>query len=458
MKKLTITFAGGAGAVTGANFHFNDGEQQYIVDCGMAQGIADTDERNWEPFPYDAKQAKTLFITHAHTDHIGRIPKIVHDGFSGRIISTPATRDIARIMLEDTARLLKNGCEDRGQAFLIDMYSRATIDRAFELWDVREYHDVFSVGDMQVKFLDAGHILGSAMVKLSYGDTNILCTGDLGNSPSPLLRDTEKVEDIDYMLIETVYGNRNHEDTKERYNKLKHFLVENEKNKGVLMMPLFSLERTQEILFEINTMIEKGELAPIDIYLDSPLSIKLTEIYRSYGRYFNESAQKILKTDRDGDLFDFPGLAQTMKSVESKQILYDKPPKVIMAGSGMSSGGRIIHHEKAYLSDSNNTLLMMGYQAVGTMGRLLEEGVSSVEIHHATIPVRAKIDKIDGYSGHKDMDRLLEFVEDSEKRLKKVFCVLGEPKASLFFAQRVRDYLNVKSYVPEHAEVIEIEI
>jgi len=438
-----ITFCGGVGTVTGANFLLEIDDKRILVDCGLNQGMKLAEEINWIPFPYDPKEIDILFITHAHVDHIGRIPKLIHEGFNGKIYSTRPTRALTGPMLEDTAGILS-----KSKHFdLHKIYSEENISKAFLQWLSYDYHEKIQItDDLEVSFKNAGHILGSAMIEFAYKGKKILFTGDLGNSPSPLLPDTEKITDVDYLIMESVYGDRNHESRNDRRVLLERVIEDNYKRRGTLLIPTFSLERSQELLFELNDLVENNRIPVMPIFFDSPLAIRLTEIFKQYRNYFNETAQKELSKDKY--LFDFPGLHSTLHSEESKMIDDTPNPKIIIAGSGMSSGGRIIHHEKHYLPDPNNTILLTGYQSVGTLGRLIQEGIKKVHISGEDVNVRAHVATIHGYSGHKDGDGLLEFVEDMSDSVKKVFVVMGEPSSAMFLVQKIRDNLGIEAFAP----------
>ena len=256
--------------------------------------------------------------------------------------------------------------------------------------------------------------------------------------------------------MESVYGDQNHESKDQRRKKLEQVIEDNFKANGTLIIPTFSLERSQELLFELNYLMENNKIPVMPIFFDSPLAIHLTEIFRKHQRYFNNTAKTLIGSG--DDIFDFPGLQTTLNTKESKEIFQVQAPKVIIAGSGMSTGGRILHHEKHYLSDPNNTILLIGYQSLGTLGRLIEDGAKKISIFKEEIPVRAKVFKIRGYSGHKDSDNLLNFVEKTTDQIKKVFVVMGEPKAELFLVQRIRDYLGVNAFVPKDGEMVELEV
>ncbi len=451
-NKLKLTFCSGAGTVTGSNFLLEGNDKKFLIDCGLIQGEKFVDDLNWQDFPYDPSTIDILFITHSHVDHIGRIPKLINDGFKGKIVSTIPTKEITEIMLEDTAHLLSKD-KERG---LDEIYTKENISKAMSLWETIDYGQKLNVDHgFQFSFKDAGHILGSGMLEIIYNGKKIVFTGDLGNSPSPILKDTEKLEGVDYLIMESVYGDRNHEGKDERLGRFRDVIIGNYRRKGVLMIPVFSLERSQELLYEINNLVERESIPKMPIFLDSPLAIRLTSIYHKYRKYFNPTASKII--NGGDDVFSFTGLDFTEETEESKAILRTPNPKIIMAGSGMSNGGRIIHHEKNYLGDKNNTILLIGYQSMGTLGRAIQDGTKKIRILGEDVVVRARIEKISGYSGHKDSDNLVEFVSYTAKSLKKVFLAMGEPKSSMFLAQRLKDNLNVNCYTPESGDVVYLD-
>jgi metallo-beta-lactamase family protein len=475
-QKIKLTFCGGVEEVTGANFLLeisaNGKNHKILVDCGLVQGSESADEKNRQPFSYKPSEIEILLVTHAHIDHIGRVPKLFHDGFRGKIISTPETRALALPMLLDAQNLMEE--ESRERSILParrslgtsgPIYDKKDVEAVMTLWHgllYGESREIFN--DVRIIPRDAGHVLGSAMYEIFVGNPNsslpsgqvekIVFTGDLGNSPSPLLRDTEVITGADYMIMESVYGDRNHESKEESRVELKEAILRTIKNGGVLLIPIFSLEKTQIILYEMNNMVEKGEIPAVPVYLDSPLAIKITEIYKDSSYLFNERARKIIESG--DDIFRFPKLHFTPTRMESEAIAAAKSPKIIIAGSGMSTGGRITHHEKRYLSDPPNAILFVGYQAAGSLGRQIEEGVRKVNIDGESVKVQAEIFSISGYSSHKDRDGLISFMESSADTLKKVFVVMGEPKSSLFLVQRLRDYLGVDAVHPEEGEMFEL--
>ncbi len=448
--QVKIIFHGGAESVTGSNFLLaktGTRPNWFLIDCGLFQGSKVCDDENRKPFAYDVKSIDALFVTHAHLDHIGRIPKLVRDGFTGPIYSTAPTKEMAELSLVDSLGVMtKESKRDGSEVF----YSLEDVKQAISKWQTVDYHEPIKIDDFTIVFRDAGHILGSAMVEFQFEGRKIVFTGDLGNSPAPLLQPTEKLTDTNYLIMESVYGDRNHEQREFRAEKLEKIIEQTMARKGTLMIPAFSIERTQEILYEIENLMEASRIPLVPVFLDSPLAIGITKIYKKYDRYFNHEVKYIIATG-DG-IFKFPQLQMTKTTDESKAIANFSQRKIIIAGSGMSNGGRIIHHEKNYIPDPQNTLLLVGYQPFGCLGRILQDGAPEVKILGQTVPVRAQIETISGYSAHKDSDGLLDFVADTADSLEKVFVTMGEPKASLFLVQRIRENLEVSAESPEPGE------
>ncbi len=446
---VKITFCGGTGSVTGANFLFEAEGKKILIDCGLTQGTKLADDINWEVFPYDPKEIDILFITHAHIDHLGRVPKLISEGFRGKIYSTVPTKALAGPMLDDTTGILSKNTE----LGLDKIYTPENTKLALSLWQGFTYYEEIKLTDnLKVFFRDAGHILGSAMVEFVLNNKKIIFTGDLGNSPSPLLPNTDTITDADYLIMESVYGDRNHESRNERRKFLEEVIEDNYKRKGTLIIPTFSLERSQELLFELDTLVEEKRIPVMPIFLDSPLAIHLTEVFKVHKDYFNDKAKEAISAGNH--LFDFPGLHSTLKTEESKMIANIPNPKIVIAGSGMSTGGRILHHERHYLPDPNNTILLTGYQSVGSPGRLIQEGVKAVRISGEDVQVRAHVATISGYSGHKDSDHLLNFVESTAETVKKVWVVMGEPKSAMFLVQKLRDNLAIDASAPEKGDSV----
>jgi len=449
----TLGFYGGVGSVTGANFMLDTGTMAIVVDCGLQQGDDFAAAANAQPFIYNPAKVDVLLVTHAHADHIGRIPKLVRDGFAGAIYSTKPTRELARIMFEDALHIMEMEAKRDQRPVL---YTASDIDRALSLWECKDYHEPFTLGDeITATFTDAGHILGSAMVSLVRHGKKIVFTGDIGNVPQPLMGTPEIPTEYHYMVMESVYGDRVHEEVAERTEILKYHIEETIRKEGTLIIPAFSLERTQGMIFEINNLIESGAVPSIKTYLDSPLAIRVTDVYRDSVSYFKPEVQEQIR--RGDDIFSFEGLSFTETIKESHQIARFGGPKIIIAGSGMSHGGRIRQHEKQFLGDERTTLLLVGYQTVGSIGRLLQDGANQVWIDGTQVRVKAKIATIRGYSGHADRNQLIDLVYGGCSQAKQVFVTMGEERASLFLTQRLRDYLGVNAIAPEANAEIEID-
>ena len=449
---MRVSFYGGAQEVTGSCFLFDDGRTKILSDCGMFQCPRFCDLRSGEPFPFNPAEISALFVTHAHIDHTGRIPKLVRDGFRGKIFSSPPTKELAWLMLEDSLGVMEKEARKSGGGGIL--YGEEDIAAVFRLWEELEYHQETKVGDFKVKLLNSGHILGSAMLDIFAGGKRIVLTGDLGNPPTPLLPDPEEVRNANILIVESTYGDRLHEDRGERKLGLERALEDTVKAGGVLMIPAFSLERTQELLFEINDLMESARVPRAPIFLDSPLAIKATEVYEKYKNYFNREAHRNIKSW--ADIFKLKNVHFTLTTDQSKSINDVPAPKIVMAGSGMSTGGRILHHERRYLPDPKSALLLVGYQSPGSLGRRIQDGAETVAILGEEVPVRAKIKTLAGYSAHPDRDALLAFIEKSRDSLEKVFAIHGEPVASLFLVQHIRDYLGMEAYAPRYGETYEI--
>jgi metallo-beta-lactamase family protein len=426
---LSITFVRGARSVTGSNFLVEakegDTVTRILIDCGLTQGERFCDPSNNEKFPYDPASIDALFVTHAHADHIGLIPKLVKNGFRGPIHGTAPTLALMPIMLNDTAHILVEEAKKCGE---VPVYLPEDVEKIFSYTGKAEYEHPVSIGPITATLYNAGHILGSAMVMLEAFGTKILFTGDLGRVPAIIVPDHAVPPPPDYLVTESVYGDRTHEKVEESEGVLRKAVLDTARRKGTLLIPSFSLERTQIILKALKD-------SSVPVFMDSPLAAKVTEVYRAFPEFLKEPLP----------LFPPPG------PLDHSQV-----PKIIVAGAGMSHGGRIREHEKRYLPDKNSMLLIVGYQVPGSLGRRLQDGARKVKIDGEYVTVRAQIRSTSGFSAHADRDDLMKFAESVMPR--EAFVVLGEMSAATFLAQRLSGFLGIKATIPQRGERYELEI
>lgn len=441
---MKLTFYGGVGEATGANYILESNGTSIMVDCGLHQGSHYAERENFDPFSYDPKSVAAVFITHSHLDHIGRLPSLVRAGFTGVIYSTSATKDFAELMLLDSEHILSKEADREGKP---PLYTTEDIAHVMSLWRGLNYHEPVSVHDFTIELFDAGHILGSAIIKIKAEGKTIIFSGDLGNYPAPIIRPTEKIDAADYCVLESTYGDRAHENVDQRKEMLERAVEDTVKSGGTLMIPTFAMERTQELLYHLHQLFKEGRIPHVPVFIDSPLAIKLTAVYKKHEDYFNKETQDIAKSG--DDILNFPGLRLTLTTEQSKEINGVSPPKIVIAGSGMSNGGRILHHELRYLRDPKSAILFVGYQAQGSLGREILDGATEVKILGETVPVACKKINIPGYSAHADQPRLLEWVGVMRKSLKKVFVVQGEAQSSQVLAQKIIDNFAVSAEMPQ---------
>lgn len=453
---MRLSFFGATGKVTGSNFLVEGVKGKLLVDCGIEQGADFCEEHIYGPFPYDPSTIDALVLTHAHLDHVGRIPKLVKDGFRGKLYMTPPTRDLAELILRDSVGILGQDAARKGKE---PLYGEEDVEHTFSLIETLNYHTEKEVAPgLSVYLRNTGHILGSGSVRVTDEDgTSVGLTGDIGNAPSPLLPNWEAVPDVDALVMESVYGDRLHPPQDKRVATLHDTLARAIERGGTILIPAFSLERTQLMLYELSNFFLAGTLPKIPVFLDSPLAIKVTAVYEKWGpTYFKSETEDEIK--REGSIFEFPFLTQTLSRKESMTIESAPKQKIIIAGAGMSHGGRIGHWEARYLPDPTTTLIIVGYQAPGTPGRRMMEGAAHVRLGGVDVRLKAKVENLEGWSAHADRDELLDFAEQSlaGKRIKTIFTALGEPATERFLAQRIHDYLGAHAVVPEYGETWEI--
>ena len=460
---MRLTFLGGVQTVTGSCYLLDIQGGRVLVDCGMFQGHLE--ERNWRPLGFDPKEIDALLLTHAHIDHSGFIPRLVKLGFSGRIISTRATLDLCQIMLLDSAHLQEMEAEHltkknlrKGKPPVEPLYNTADAAQAFSLFHPVAYgEEIEVIPGMKATFVDAGHILGSSIIKIQTHeegeDLRLVFSGDLGRYHGLILKDPTPVEEAHVLLVESTYGNRLHKSLAESEEELLDIINRAHKERGKVLIPSFAVERAQEILYILNNAHNRGRIPYIPVYLDSPLAIAATEIFRHHPECFDGETREIMKTDPHP--FSFPGL-KVVRSAEESRALNNIDEGVIIAGSGMCTGGRIKHHLKHNLWKPNTHVIFVGFQAKGTLGRRLVDGAPKVKIYGEEIEVKAQIHTLGGFSAHADQGELLRWLGQFKKPPAITFVVHGEPEGSTVFSQKIHETLDWKTHLPTLGESVDL--
>ncbi len=464
---MKLRFYGGARTVTGANYLLETKGKKILIDCGLFQGSAELRKKNDEPFPYSPKEVDFVLITHAHLDHIGRLPYLIKGGFKGKIFATEPTIGFAELMLEDSQKILKRKAAKED---VIPLGNGEQAAKMMKMFTPIEYEKPLKIDGIEIVYRDAGHVLGSAIIEIKSEGKKIVFSGDLGplrlfkektskKEELSILKKPALIKEADYVVMESAYGDRLHETVQSAKDKIEDIIERVVKQKSVLMIPSFALERTQRLLYHLNDLVENKRVPAIPIFVDSPLAIKLTKVYARYPSFYNKNAAKLIKLG--DDIFDFPGLKLTSSVKESKRINDVEPPKIIIAGSGMSQGGRILHHELRYLSDKKNVLLIVTYQAEGTLGREILEGVKEVEVLDRKVSIKASVEHINSYSAHADRKDLMDWLSCMvvpvwPRKPSQVFVCQGEEAPATALAQLIRDHLGVSAKAPRLGQTFDL--
>ena len=474
---MKITFLGATKMVTGSNFLVEGAGKKFLVDCGMYQG-GDRDEmQNHEPFAYDVNEIDFMLLTHAHIDHSGRIPKLYKEGYRNPVITTKATRDLCSIMLRDSGHIQEQEIEWRnrkrkreGKEPLPPLYTAQDGIDTMEIFKPVNYDEIIEIDpNIYVRFNDAGHMLGSAIIEIwvkeDGKETKAVFTGDLGNNDIPLLSSPTMIETADYLVMESTYGGRLHMRNDDKANLFLNIVSETLDKGGTVVIPSFAVGRTQEILYELNNLkdTQEGEdfkkkyatLMKAPVYVDSPLAISATEIFKENANLFDEETQAVIESG-DSPL-EFPGLQFTRTADESKALNEKNESSIIISASGMCEVGRIKHHLKHHLWDPNSTILFVGYQAPGTLGRRIVDGEKRVKIFGEEIAVNARIEYIEGYSGHADQEWLMNFVYSFITKPKHIFLVHGEPTGQEILKSKIVDEIGLPVTIPEYGQTYTLD-
>lgn len=460
---MKIRFLGGVRTVTGTCFHLSTNNEQLLVDCGMHQGEGSYDI-NSRAFPFDPAEISYLFLTHAHIDHSGLIPKLVKDGFKGRIITTSATADLLEVMLYDSAHIQEKDAEwlnkkalRRGlQPSIKPLYTTSDVESSLSLIKRKGYDKIEDLNNgLSYKFIDAGHILGSSTLEIWYKEDSsskkIVFSGDIGKKGNPIINDPRYVVEADYVIIESTYANRCHKGLEESINELVDAITLTFKNGGNVLIPAFAVGRTQDLLYILNSLVREGRLSPMDVYVDSPLAEEATKIYLAHPECFDEETMLLFQKRVTNSI----RLHFTESVEESQMINKIRSGAIIIAGGGMCEGGRIRHHLKHNLWRPECSIIFVGFQARGTLGRRIIDGAKTVNILGEEIAVKAKIYTIGGFSAHADQKELLEWL-GSFRNKPEIFIVHGEEEVSLQFENLIKERFGFKTHVPRLYEEYEI--
>ncbi len=443
---MKLSFYGAAQEVTGSCYLLEAANKKILIDCGLFQGTKECEDKNFDAFLFKPAEVDIVLVSHAHLDHVGRLPKLVRDGFKGKIYSTAPTRELARFILDDALHLAER--EQR------PLYDEMDIEHLFGMWQDVPYYKTEDFGGVNFVFKQAGHILGSALIEIIAEGKKILFSGDLGNIPSILLPPPDEIKDVDYLIVESTYGDRTHEAPQDRTILLERAAEDVAFRRGTLLIPAFATERTQELLFLLNELAHDRRIPEMPIFVDAPLAIHVTGVYEKYPELYKQEIQELLKVHPN--VFKSKRLHFTSSVEESKGINNVPMPKVIIAGSGMMNGGRVLHHASRYLGDPKSILLFVGYQSSGSLGRRLVEGEKDVKLFGEHIMVQAEIRKINGFSAHADNPQLFNFVSVQRDTLKHVFVIHGEQKQASHFVTEIRDRLGVSADAPSLNQVFDL--
>jgi metallo-beta-lactamase family protein len=440
-----------------------------LVDCGLYQERQFL-ARNWDPFAVPPESINAVLLTHAHLDHCGLLPKLVREGFGGKIYCTKATAEIARVILLDSAKIQEEDAEHKlkrhqetGQKGLypeVPLYTIKDAEACFPHFEPVEYGQTLKIADnVEVTFCEAGHVLGSSMIRVDVGKgrwrKTVLFSGDVGRPGRPIIHDASLPGKADYVVIESTYGDREHCELCDVEKQIADVINSTQSRGGNIVVPAFALERSQEILYYLNELLMKDAIPHLMVFLDSPMSARITEIFRKHPELYDPEIRQLI--ERHQSPFDLPGLKVTTSSDESKAINHITGTVLIIAGAGMCTGGRIKHHLVNNISRKESTIMFVGYQAVGTLGRLIVDGAEEVRILGQQYKVKAKVVKIEGFSAHADKNELLAWLKKFKKPPKRVFVVHGEPESELAFGKFVRKKTGWEVTVPEYDQIIDLD-
>jgi len=464
---MQLTFYGAAGEVTGSQHLLKVEEREILFDCGLFQGRRAETRRKNESFTYTPASVNSVVLSHAHIDHCGNLPRLVKKGFRGPIYCTPATADVAAVMLGDAAKIQREDAHylqrhlKKGHPPVEPLYDQNDVERTIDLFEplaVGPIHEIDN--NLRIRFLEAGHILGSAICQLDVQDAGVwkrvVFSGDLGRHDAPLLKDPETIERTDVLICESTYGNRIHPPASDIKKELKRIVEEAVKLGGRIIVPAFSLGRTQQLTYFLNDLFNAGELPRIPVFVDSPLSLRLTRVYRDHLDAMDADVQRVLQNDPDP--FGFPWLTYITSAAESRTLNDREGAMMVISASGMCESGRIVHHLVHAVDDPKNTIALMGFQAAHTLGRKIAERRPFVRIFDRDFPLRAKVEKLDGMSAHADAHDFKWWFEQAAAQggIGQAFLVHGEPESATALASVLDDFCDQPPIIPERGQSFEV--
>lgn len=463
---MQVTFCGAAGSVTGSCFWIKTENMEFLVDCGMFQGSKEEREKNRREFLFNPGNIRYVLLTHAHIDHSGLIPRLYLQGFKGEVLCTHATKDLAGVMLPDSGHIQEMEAEWRsrkkarlGEPPVEPLYTAAEAVQCLQHFASVGYGEIFELGPgVRVRFSDAGHIFGSAIIEVWVEEkgetTKLVFSGDLGQANQPIIRNPQLIENADVVFIESTYGARKHENKEDRVERLREIIIESVASGGNLIIPSFAVGRTQDLLYHINLLLKEGKIPALPVYIDSPMAVSATEIFRNHNECFDWETVQLLRV---GDSpFEFPTLHYVRQVEESRALNENARGSIIISASGMCEAGRILHHLKHNLWRPESHVLFVGYQAAGTLGRRLLEGAKVVKLFGEEIRVQAKIHNIDGFSAHADQDGLLQWLKGFTKRPGQIYLVHGEEETMEEWAPIVQREIGIAPVVPAWGDSYEL--
>jgi metallo-beta-lactamase family protein len=465
---MQLHFLGANRQVTGSRYVLEAAGRQVMIDCGMFQERKFQD-RNWAPSPIPAADIDALLLTHVHIDHCGLIPKLVNEGFRGPIHTTEPSAALVEIMLRDAAEIQQEdlGYKKKRHAKegrksphpYVPLFTEADVDRTLPLVVPCKYGQPLQITrEITARFFDAGHILGSAMIEVDAREngktTRIAFSGDIGQADKPIIRDPSLLLAADYIVMESTYGDRNHERAGDTESQLATIINETRSRGGHVVIPTFAVERAQELIYHIGRLVRANRIPPMPVFLDSPMAVDVTGIYYQFHEYCDEAMWNMINSNQPP--LKFPSLTLVRTAEESKQINGVKQPSVIMASSGMCNAGRIKHHLKNNIERPASTILFVGHQSEGTLGRIILDGTPRVRIHGRDFTVRAPIEQIYGFSGHADHDGLMRWISHFKQKPKRVFLTHGEEQVALKLAAEIKLRLGYETEVPEFQQVVDL--